>query len=81
MKWIKDTTPNSNGEVLYLGPWVVGSVSVHYDSLCSKDDVKKYVAMYKLPGFERRGEFRLKKDAKVAVESAVEYWLSLLPQQ
>jgi hypothetical protein len=75
MKWIKDTTPNSNGEILFLGPWNVGSI------LCSKDDAKKYVATYKLPGFERRGEFRLKKDAKVAVESAVEYWLSLLPKQ
>jgi hypothetical protein len=79
MKWIKDTTPNSNGEILFLGPWNVGSI--HYDSLCSKEDVKKYVAIYKLPGFERRGEFRLKTDAKTAVESAVEYWLSLLPKQ
>jgi len=58
MKWIKDTTPNSNGEVLYLGPWVVGGVSVHYDSLCSKDDVKnmsQYINCQASNGVENSG--------------------------
>jgi hypothetical protein len=79
MKWVKDTTKHSIGEVLYLGPWNVGTI--HYNRLWSKGDLVKYIAVCKLPGYEWRGEFRFKKDAKAAVESAFEYWLSKLPEQ
>jgi hypothetical protein len=77
MKWIKDTTPNSNGEALFLGPWNVGDI--HYDSLSSKGDVMKYTATCKLPGVKWPGKFQTAKEAKVAVEYSVNHWLSQLP--
>jgi hypothetical protein len=77
MKWIKDTTPNSNGEALFLGPWNVGDI--HYDSSCSKEDVMKYTATCKLPGIKWPGKFQTAKEAKVAVEYSVNHWLSQLP--
>jgi hypothetical protein len=79
VEWKKDTAENSNSEMLFLGPWVVGYVE--YDSLSSKDDMLKYVAACKLPGVTGHTRFSTAQEGKKDVESAVEYWLSQLPEQ
>jgi hypothetical protein len=79
MEWRKDTAKHSNGEVLFLGPWVVGGIQ--YDSLCSRGDKMKYVAMCKLPGVTERSHFSTAQEAKKNVEAAVKHWMSKLPQQ
>jgi hypothetical protein len=78
MKWKKDTAKQSVDKVLFLGPWNIGGV--HYDSLCSKDDVMKYTAICKLPGVKWPGKFQTEKEAKAAVEYSVKHWLSKLPK-
>jgi hypothetical protein len=79
MEWKKDTTKHSNGKVLMLGMWNVGSIQ--YNSLSSKTDNLKYVASCRLPGIEGSiGKFETADEAKLVVETAVKYWLSKIPK-
>jgi hypothetical protein len=80
VEWKKDTAENSNSEMLFLGPWVIGWVS-HDDGTRSRAGELEYVSACNLPGVRGFTYSPTADEAKSVVESAVKYWLSQLPQQ
>jgi hypothetical protein len=80
VEWKKDTAENSNSEMLFLGPWVVGWIS-HDDGTRSRAGELEYVSACNLPGVRGFTYSSTADEAKSIVESAVKYWFSQLPQQ
>ena len=78
MEWKTDTRQYSNGELLYLGKWLVGGY--HYDSSRGRDEPNKYLATCRLPGIkDSLGYFKTSDAAKIKAEFAVTMWLSKVP--
>lgn len=62
-----------NGDELYLGPWVVGSVVWHP----SNSSGKKYLVWCRLPGIcDKLPDSDSQDEAKKTLEKAVHHWLS-----
>lgn len=78
LTWKRKTARHSNGEDLYIGRWVVGSVNwsslsrsmPNYDVTCLLPGIKTY-----LPGNDSIEE------AKKTLERAVGHWFSNLDEE
>ena len=74
IKWVIDRRQYSSGENAVIEN--IGIGSVHYDSLSSKDEAKKYKAHFELGLFQQPSNFATVEEAKKWVEAAFQKWFS-----